>query len=340
MLSSNGFVRYCGAAIALAVCSACSAGTGAVPSSPTFAGATARGGAYASGLTTAARPAASHRYDSVVSDVLANTQSKYYEYIFNEYGTYAGIFNYPKSTQEIGQINGLGGQGCSNVLYGYGKGIFWNVGGPDQITEFKVPNTPIKTLSVNYSFATSCAMNTNGDLAVGIYGISSGKGGELVVFKNASGKGKAYETALDEEFFDGYDNKGNLFADGFTGNRSGYALVELPKGSKKAVTIKTSNSPVFPGSVQWDGTYVTVFDQLTNSTYQYTISGTTATLKKTITYTGMSDCAQTWIATGLLYCADAGNDSAEVFKYPQGGAPVATFSGSFDEPLGVTAAQK
>jgi hypothetical protein len=340
MLSSNGFVRYCGAAIALAVCSACSAGTGAVPSSPTFAGATARGAAYANGLTTAARPAASHRYDSVVSDVLANTQSKYYEYIFNEYGTYAGIFNYPKSTQEIGQINGLGGQGCSNVLYGYGKGIFWNVGGPDQITEFKVPNTPIKTLSVNYSFATSCAMNTNGDLAVGIYGISSGKGGELVVFKNASGKGKAYETALDEEFFDGYDNKGNLFADGFTGNRSGYALVELPKGSKKAVTIKTSNSPVFPGSVQWDGTYVTVFDQLTNSTYQYTISGTTATLKKTITYTGMSDCAQTWIATGLMYCADAGNDSAEVFKYPQGGAPVATFSGSFDEPLGVTAAQK
>jgi hypothetical protein len=92
--------------------------------------------------------------------------------------------------------------------------------------------------------------------------------------------------------------------------------------------------------VQWDGTYVTVFDQLTNSTYQYTVSGTTATLKHTITYTGMGDCAQTWIVPGLLYCADAGTDAAEAFKYPQGGKPVATFTGAFDGPLGVTAAQK
>lgn len=340
MLNSSSFIKYAGAAIALVVCSACSGGTAAVPPSGAFAGATVRGAAFPSALTTAARPATSHRYESVVSNVLAESHSKDYEYIFNAYGTYAGIFDYPKSTQEIGQISGLGGQGCTNVLYGYGKGIFWNVGGPDQITEFKVPKTPIKTLSVNYSFATSCAMNASGDLAVGIYGISSGKGGELVVFKNGSGKGTAYETALDEEFFDGYDPKGNLFADGFTGNRSGWALVELPKGSKKAITITTNNAPVFPGSVQWDGTYLTVFDQLANSTYQYTISGTTATLKHTITYTGMSDCAQTWIAKGLLYCADAGNDSAEVFKYPKGGAPIATFTGDFDEPLGVTAAQK
>jgi hypothetical protein len=340
VLNSSGLVKYSGAAIALVVCSACGGGTATVPSSPAFAGATVRGAAFANGLTTAARPNVSHRYESMVSDVSAESKSKYYEYIFNEYGTYAGIFNYPTGVKEIDQISGLGGQGCTNALYGYGKGIFWNVGGPDQITEFKVPKTPIKTLSVNYSFATSCAMNTSGDLAVGIYGVSSGKGGELVVFKNASGKGKVYETVLDEEFFDGYDDKGNLFADGFTGNRSGWALVELPKGSKKAVTIETSNAPTFPGSVQWDGTYVTVFDQLTNSTYQYTVSGTTATLKHTITYTGMSDCAQTWIVTGLLYCADAGNDSAEVFKYPKGGAPVATFTGDFDEPLGVTAAQK
>jgi hypothetical protein len=340
VLNSSSLIKYAGAAIALAVCSACSGGTAAVPSSGAFAGATVRGAVFPSALTTAARPTTSHRFESAVSNVLAESKSKYYEYIFNAYGTYASIFDYPKSTQEIGQINGLGGQGCTNALYGYGKGIFWNVGGPDQITEFKVPKTPIKTLSVNYSFATSCAMNASGDLAVGIYGLSSGKGGELVVFKNGSGTGKAYETALDEEFFDGYDPKGNLFADGFTGYRSDWALVELPKGSKQAVTITTSNAPVFPGSVQWDGKYLTVFDQLANSTYQYTISGTTATLKHTITYTGMSDCAQTWIAKGLLYCADAGNDSAEVFKYPKGGAPIATFTGDFDEPLGVTAAQK
>ena len=44
-------------------------------------------------------------------------------------------------------------------------------------------------------------------------------GGDVVIFKNASGSGTVYTTPLDEEFFDGYDNQGNLFADGFTGNR-------------------------------------------------------------------------------------------------------------------------
>jgi hypothetical protein len=92
--------------------------------------------------------------------------------------------------------------------------------------------------------------------------------------------------------------------------------------------------------VQWDGTYLTVFDQGTSETYQYTVSGTTATLKNTVQFTGTSDCAQTWIVKGLLYCGDAGNDDGEVFKYPAGGSPTATFTGDFDRPLGVTAAKK
>ena len=116
-------------------------------------------------------------------------------------------------------------------------------------------------------------------------------------------------------------------------------LVELPKGSSKFVTIKTSNSPEFPGSVQWDGTYLTVFDQDTSETYQYTVSGTTATLKNTIQFTGAGDCAQTWIVKGLLYCGDVEN-GGEVFDYPAGGSPIATFTGNFDSPLGVVAAKK
>ena len=83
-----------------------------------------------------------------------------------------------------------------------------------------------------------------------------------------------------------------------------------------------------------------MFDQHTNETYQYTVSGTTATLKNTVQFTGVADCAQTWIVKGLLYCGDAGNNGGEVYKYPAGGSPVATFKGNFDFPLGVTAAKK
>ncbi len=273
------------------------------------------------------------RFETLVPD--RRRRSRKFEYVINNYSSYASIFDYPKSVQQIGSIYNVGGQGCTNVLYGYGKDIIWIVAGSTQINEYRVPQTPVKTLSVAFSFPTSCAMDPSGDLAVGNY-----DGGEVAIFKNASGSPKVYTTPMDEEFFDGYDNQGNLFADGFTGDRSGFALAELPKGGTKFVTIKTSNTVQFPGSVQWDGTYLTVFDQNANATYQYTVSGTTATLKGTVQFKGSSDCAQTWMVHGLIYCGDAVNDDGEVFKYPAGGSPVAVFTGNFDIPLGVVAAAK
>ncbi|MGP8101583.1 MAG: hypothetical protein ACLQHL_12640, partial [Candidatus Cybelea sp.] len=319
-METTGLVKYTGAIVALAILSACG-GTSAVAPSTATLNATYVGRTLSVNgrLVTAARVNPLPRYATIIPD--RHTKSKTYEYVLNDYGSYASIFNYPKSVDQIGTINGLGGQGCTNVLYGYGKKTFWNVGGQRQIEEFKVPQKLIKTLSVAYSFPSSCAMDTSGDLAVGILEASGAGGGDVVIFKNASGSGTAYATPLDEEFFNGYDNQGNLFADGFTGDRSGFALVELPKGSSKFETIKTSNSPDFPGSVQWDGTYLTVFDQDTNEMYQYTVSGTTATLKGTVSYSGSSDCAQTWIVPGLVYCGDAGNDGGEIFDYPAGGSP-------------------
>jgi hypothetical protein len=354
-MNTTGFVKAVGAAAALAILSACGGlrqtqGDMLVaPSSSALSGAYTYVGKtlFVNGRpVTAARLSPMPRFATLVPEhqtmVPDHHRKKKFEYVFNYYGTYASIFDYPKSVQQIGSINGDGGQGCTNVLYGYGKQIFWNVGGNTQITEYKVPQTPIKTLSVSYYFPSSCAMNASGDLAVGIlYATSSySGGGQVVIFKSGSGSPTVYATPLDEEFFDGYDNNGNLFADGFTGDRSGFALVELPKGGTKFKTIATSNSVQFPGSVQWDGTYLTVFDQLTNEFYRYTISGTKATLKNTITLSGSGDCAQTWIVKGLVYCGDAGTDGGEVFKYPDGGSPIAVFTGSFDFPLGAVAAEK
>ncbi|MGB8964067.1 MAG: hypothetical protein WCB99_00375 [Candidatus Cybelea sp.] len=278
------------------------------------------------------------RFAQLVPDKL---NPRKHEYIFNTYQSFAGIFNYPKGTAEVGQISGAGGQGCTNVLFGYGKKIFWNAQRTDDLlVEYQVPSKQIKTLTLNYTFTSSCAMNASGDLAVGILlGNSYSAGGQVVIFKNATGTPTVYNTPLAREYFDGYDAKGNLFADGF-GPSYNWMLVELPKGSSKFVTIKTSNSPQFPGSVQWDGTFLSVFDQETASTYQYTVSGTTATLKNTVQLSGSSDCAQTWIVKGLVYCGDAGNNDGEVFKYPAGGSAIATFTGDFDFPLGVTAAEK
>jgi hypothetical protein len=325
--------------VALALLSACGGSSAVAPSTSGFNGAYVGRTLSLNGrLVTAERISPMPRFAGIIPD--GHKKAKTFEYVFNDYGSYASIFDYPKSVQEIGMIDGIGGQGCTNVLDGYGKKTFWNVEGSNQITEYRVPKKPLKTLSVAYDFPSSCAMDTGGDLAVGILYASGAGGGDVVIFKNATGSGTAYSTPLDEEFFDGYDNQGNLFADGFTGDRSGFALVELPEGSTKFETIQTSNSVDFPGSVQWDGTYLTVFDQDKGAVYQYTVSGTKATLKGTVSLSGTGDCAQTWIVAGLIYCGDAGNGDGEVFKYPAGGSAIATFTGSFDVPLGVVAVEK
>ncbi len=334
-MNTTGFMKHAGALVTLAICSACAGGSALSPSAASFNATYVGKTLFVNGRpVTAARLNALPTYATIVPD--RHAKGSDFEYIINNYGSYATIFDYPKSAQQVGSITNVGGQGCTNVLYGYGKKTFWIVAADNQIEEFKVPKKPIKALSDSVGMPSSCAMDTSGDLAVGI--LNGSGSGDVVIYKNASGSGSVMSTPLDREYFDGYDNHGNLFADGFIGYNFG--LVELPKGGSTFQTITTSNSVGFPGSVQWDGTYLTVFDQYTSDIYQYTVSGTTATLKGTVSLTGSSDCGQTWIVKGLVYCGDAGNNDGEVFKYPAGGSPVAVLTGNFDFPLGVTAAKK
>jgi hypothetical protein len=349
LMNTPGLLKCAGAVAALAIVSACGGALrqaqddmAVAPSGATLNATYVGKTLFLNGrpVTAARAPSAMPRFATILPD--RDGRHKKYEYIFNDYDTYASIFHYPKSDAMVSQLSGVGGQGCTNVLYGYGKKIVWNPGRTNGgITEYEVPsNQVLKTLSLDYTFTSSCAMDTSGDLAVGILlGNSYGPGGQVVIFKGATGSGTVYNTPLSKEYFDGYDPSGNLFADGF-GASYNFEVVELPKGSSTFRTITIPNTILFPGSVQWDGTYITVFDQEGDATYQYTVSGTTATLKGTVSYSGAGDCAQTWIVKGLLYCADADNEGAEVFKYPAGGSPVATLSGSFDLPLGVTAAKE
>lgn len=341
-MNTTGFATYAGAVVALSIFSACAGGSAVAPSSSTsFNGQYIGRTLSINGrLVTAARQNFSKlpHYTKTFPDRAAAPASPYYEYTINFYGTYASIFNYPHSTQQIGTINNVGGQGCTNVLHGYGKDTFWIVAAYNQITKYKVPHKPLKTLSISdQSMPSSCAMNKAGDLAVGI--LDGPSTGDMVIFKNATGSGTFIKTPLAREYFNGYDAKGNLFFDGFT-NASEFQLDEIPVGGGPVKTITTSNTIEFPGSVQWDGKYLTVFDQLANNLYQYHINGTHAILKGTVSFSGSSDCAQTWIAKGVVYCGDAGNDNGEVFSYPAGGSPIAVFTGNFDEPLGTVAAQK
>ncbi len=330
-MTTPGSVKYAGACVALAMLSACGGASSVAPSTAALGGGYVGTSAITVGAAQSMR--AMSRFATVAPQKIP--KSKYYEYIIDDYGTYAGIFEYPKSTKAVGYIQNVGGQGCTNVLYGYGKKYFWIIAGADQISEYRVPDHLIKSLH-GPGAPSSCGMDGQGDLAVGV--LDGTDAGDIVIYKNATGSGKVYSTGLGAEYFDGYDPKGNLFADGF--NNVGFALEELPAGSTKFVPVTTSNTVEFPGSVQWDGKYLDVTDQEADAIYQYTVTGTNAKLEGTVSLSGSSDCAQTWIATGVVYCADAGNNNGEVFKYPAGGSIVATFTGNFDLPLGTTAAKK
>jgi hypothetical protein len=61
---------------------------------------------------------------------------------------------------------------------------------------------------------------------------------------------------------------------------------------------------------------------------------------RTVSLSGSSDCAGTWIGKGDVFCADGGNEAVEVFKYPAGGSPIATLTGPTDLPIGIIQVSK
>jgi hypothetical protein len=274
-----------------------------------------------------------HRYESVSPDKHKKKKKTADQYISSFDSSTILQFDYPKRDASIGTVSGVtdpSGE-CTDVLYGVGKKDFWvSAAGSDELDEFAFGGTsPVKTLSESTGEPAGCAIDPGtGNLAVAILG-----GGDVVIFAKASGSGTAISDGLTSTYFDGYDNKGNLYVDGVNAS-SVFQLVELPKGSSSFETVTLSNTVVSPGQVQWDGKYITVDDQSGKAIYGYTCSGTSCTLEQTVSLAGSGDCVQTWIAKGLVFCPDATNQEGYVYKYPAGGSFVATLTGDWDLPIG------
>jgi hypothetical protein len=249
-----------------------------------------------------------------------------YQYVSDFYNSELVEFDYPKGDSSIGEISADEPQGeCGNALYGAAKRDFWVVNsGSDDIDEFALGGSgPIKTLSESAGEAAGCAMDpSSGNLAVSLLGA-----GDIVIFTDASGTGSIVADGLDSTYFAGYDNKGDLFVDGMTESET-YGVVEMASGSSSFKAVTLSNTIEFPGGMQWDGKYITLNDQEAHVIYGYTCSGTSCTLKRTVSLSGSSDCVQTWIGKGDVFCPDAGNETVEVYKYPAGGSPIAALTGS------------
>lgn len=173
---------------------------------------------------------------------------------------------------------------------------------------------PLKTLNDRYGYPIGCSVDpTTGNLAVANFeGLGHTCMGGIVVYKDASGKGKLYQ---DKDFNyywpPGYDPHGNLFVEAKTKEKRGgkAGIAELAAGGAKLATVTLSGGTIkFPGGVQWDGHYVAATDQAfqgghTSGIYRLTVSSSEAKivgstelpdecLKNNVPY---SDIVQPWI---------------------------------------------
>jgi hypothetical protein len=115
--------------------------------------------------------------------------------------------------------------------------------------------SPIQTLSDPSGTPSECSVDpTSGALAVVNQGSST-----VLIYPGASGSPQTYTIPKLSVSFVGYDDRGNLFADGLTKSYR-FGLFELPHGGSSFKAVTLNLSPGTSGSVQWDGKYVTVTD--------------------------------------------------------------------------------
>jgi hypothetical protein len=228
------------------------------------------------------------------------------------------VYTYPqgKLTGTLTGFNEPSGE-CADAT----GNVFIANTGTSQILEYAHGgSTPIATLNDPGQYPVSCSSNPqNGDLAVSNILSTSGSG-SVSIYKKAHGTPKIFS---DSNFyrmeFLGYDGKGNLFVDG--SNASGlFQYAELPKGRKSFTDIALNQSISFPGSVQYDGKYMAIGDQIGSVIYQ-TLG---AKVVGMTTLGGATEVSTFFILGKKLLCPSTCNADLATYKYPAGGSPIKT----------------
>jgi hypothetical protein len=250
----------------------------------------------------------------------SNLTKKDLLYVSNFYGSDVLVFTYPGG-KNVGSISSDDPTGeCTSTS----NGNWWVVAsGADEVLEYANGGTmPLKTLSVTGGEPSGCAVDpTTGDLAVINLGAS-----DVVVFTGGSGSGTTIVDDLSSSYFDGYDNKGDLFVDGITPSDT-YGVVELPKGSRTFETITLSQRLEFPGGIQWHDKYLAVGDQTAHVIYHFAIHGTHAKEIGATELGSSSDILPFYIQKPYVVGADEGNEEVEFWDYPAGGSPTKAITG-------------
>jgi hypothetical protein len=267
-----------------------------------------------------------------------HADSARFMYVFDYNAGLIDVLTFPAGTF-VRTVNDQGAL-CTDPTTGnllvVGGGIdIYAAGGTNLLASLSIP--------ADYA-AYSCTVDARtGEIAaIGGNYVSNPQTGAVFVWSKKFEGPTTHADAQTQAVFDSgaYDRKGNLFVDG---GSNGAVLNELPKGSDDWVEIATRNHDISAndrGTVQWDGTYITLEKPIANpAIYRLSISGSTARVESTVRLhgdrsTSRSSSVLTWSEGNAVVAPSHSATTIELWRYPQGGKPAGTL-GSFEAALDV-----
>lgn len=281
--SSRGALRVC---VALAFLAGCGGGSSPVaPGNLSVAPLVVR--TTPNGLAAAERPDRSRSWMNPKAKSM-----KALLYISDAATDDVYVYDYPSGTA-VGKLTG----------FEYPDGQCVDAQGDVYITNFKAESVveyarggtyPIKALATD-GHAIGCSVSPSGDLAVTNFYTKKGAG-NVQIFKNASGTPADYSDPATCYYMwpAGYDGNGNLFVEG---EYATVGLCWLPAGGSTMSAASFNQPIIFPGSVMWDGKFITLTDQeyqavFQTGIYQTVLSGSNGALSE-VGVTALNDrCRQ------------------------------------------------
>jgi hypothetical protein len=251
---------------------------------------------------------------------------------------YISMYSFPKGTL-VGVINNPDFYLPSGECVDAASDVFITSLGNEKIFEYGHGSKKLKqTLQAATNDPVDCSVDpTTGNLAVTTLGF--GSSGNVAIYQHAQGSPTTYtDPHIYNYFFCGYDKRGNLFVDGQGYSTKLFRVAELPNGSSKFIDLTMNHMLDFPGSILWHGKYLAVGDQATPDVYEFAISGSTGTLKKTTPINGNQYDAAFWIQDKTLVAATEGGSyqTVDFYSYPAGGNPTKIIRKDVAGPDGLT----
>ena len=253
------------------------------------------------------------------------------------------VYVYRWRTGELkGALTGF--NGVNGLCVDRAGDIWVTNAGASELEEYAHGGTqPIATLTDPGEYPFTCSVDPrSGNLAVTNVSVS-GPSGNVGVYADASGTPVPYTDSKFSSYFScAYDDKGNLYADGWDAYVSDiFSIGELHKGGARFenLSLHPTIKPLLLGGMRWDGARLAVGDM--GSLYEYTVKGRSATMS------GYTPLTSEWLsgafairtfasgAQTVVAADSAGNPSAvQYWPYPKGGTPSATITNALDAPHG------